>query len=157
MVSLKTLRQKNGLSQREAAKKTGVSLRSYIDYENDESKVDTIKYRYLVNTLKDIVLVDEEHGLLTTETIIKICEEVFRNKGVDFCYLFGSYAKGTARENSDVDLLICTGLSGLKYFGIAEDLREALQKKVDLLDYRQLLNNEELLKEVLKTGVKIYG
>ena len=157
MVSLKTLRQKNGLSQREAAKKTGVSLRSYIDYENDESKVDTIKYRYLVNTLKDIVLVDEEHGLLTTETIIKICEEVFRNKGVDFCYLFGSYAKGTPRENSDVDLLICTELSGLKYFGIAEDLREALQKKVDLLDYRQLLNNEELLKEVLKTGVKIYG
>ena len=29
---------------------------------------------------------------------------------VKFCYLFGSYAKGYAKENSDVDLCISTSL-----------------------------------------------
>ena len=36
-------------------------------------------------------------------------------------------------------------------------MRGALHKKVDLLDIKQLLNNEELLNEVLGEGIKIYG
>ena len=76
---------------------------------------------------------------------------------VDFCLLFGSYAKGKATGVSDVDLLISTEVTGLKYYELAERLREALHKKVDLLDVKQLMKNEELLKEVLKGGIRIYG
>ena len=40
---------------------------------------------------------------------------------------------------------------------LVERLRESLHKKVDLLDINQVVNNAELLNEVLKEGVKIYG
>ena len=39
---------------------------------------------------------------------INICSSVFGNYSIDYCYLFGSYAKGKATEVSDVDLLIST-------------------------------------------------
>ena len=75
----------------------------------------------------------------------------------NYCYLFGSYAKGKATPVSDVDLLISTGLTGLKFYGLVEDIRTALHKKVDVLDVNQLNDNIKLINEILKDGVKIYG
>ncbi len=76
---------------------------------------------------------------------------------MDYCYLFGSYAKGKATENSDVDLLISTSISGLAFYGLIEDLREALKKKVELLRKEELANNSQLIDEILKDGIKVYG
>lgn len=45
----------------------------------------------------------------------------------------------------------------MDFYGLAEELREALLKKVDLLNIEQLNNNPELINEVLRDGVKIYG
>ena len=99
--------------------------------------------------------VDNENGLLTIEKIRAVCEEVFQDYEVECCYLFGSYAKGKATETSDVDLLICTSVTGLKFYGMVELLREKLCKKVDALHQTQLNNNVELTIEILKTGIKI--
>lgn len=52
-----------------------------------------------------------------------------------FCYLFGSYAKNTANELSDVDLLVSTKITGMAFFGLAEKLREALHKKSRFIEY----------------------
>ena len=101
--------------------------------------------------------IDEEHGIVTIDYIKEKCAEVFQNYEVEFCYLFGSYAKEQANEKSDIDLLISSNVKGLKYFGMVEELRTTLNKKVDALDINQLNNNMELVQEVLKTGVKIYG
>lgn len=157
MTELKICRLEKKLTQAEVAKRLGVSLRSYISYENDESKKESTKYRFLLQEIRNINPLDEEHGLLTIDTIREICSRVFSEYSVEFCYLFGSYAKGTATGTSDVDLLISTETTGLRYYELAERLREALHKKVDLLDMKQLLNNENLLKEVLKEGIRIYG
>ncbi len=157
MTELKRIRNEKHISQQEAAKLLGVSLRSYITYENDEAKTDSIKYRFLLHELGQINKMDEEHGILQREDIIRACSEVFADYDIDYCYLFGSYAKGKAAETSDVDLMISGQVTGLKFYGLVEELREALHKKVDLLDVKQLLNNEELLNEVLKSGIKIYG
>lgn len=157
MTELKACRQKKKLTQREAAQILGVSLRSYITYENDERKKTTPKYRFILQEMKNINPLDEEHGVLTIDEIRSACESVFEQYTVDFCYLFGSYAKGKARGGSDVDLVISTQVTGLRFYEIAERLREELHKKVDLLELKQLLKNEELLKEVLKEGIRIYG
>lgn len=157
MTELKACRMNKKLTQQEAAKILGVSLRSYITYENDESKQGTPKYRFLLQELNNINPLDKEHGVLTMENIRNTCAKVFSDYPVDFCYLFGSYAKGMATGTSDVDLLISTETTGLKFYELTERLREALHKKVDLLDVKQLLKNETLLKEVLKGGVRIYG
>lgn len=157
MSELKELRLEKGLTQQEVSNRIGVSLRSYVSYENDEKKIDSPKYRFLLQEVKRMNVIDEEHGLLNIDLIKSACKDVFTDYDVEFCYLFGSYAKNRATPTSDVDLLICTQTTGLRYYEMVERLREALQKKVDLLDVKQLLKNEDLLKEVLKSGVRIYG
>ena len=101
--------------------------------------------------------VDETHGILSIEQIKNICGNVFQNLDIEYCYLFGSYAKGKATEASDVDLLISTSISGMRFFDLVETLREGLKKKVDVLNREKLNNNPELINEILKDGVKIYG
>lgn len=156
-MTLKQLRISKGLTQSECAIFLGIPVRTYVRYENDDSKSDTIKYRFMVEKLNEYGIVDEEHGILTMEQIKEVCTRVFSGYEVEFCYLFGSYAKGKAKETSDVDLLISAKVTGIKFFGLVEELREQLKKKIDLLDILQLNNNQALLKEILKDGIKIYG
>lgn len=156
MSTLKELRIAKGLTQEKTCALLGVSLRSYKTYENDESKVGTIKYNYMLEQLEKYIPIDEEHGVLTINDIKRVCKVVLDKYSVKYCILFGSYAKGNANGKSDVDLLISTDVTGLRFFGIAERLRNALHKKVDLLDLKQLTENRELLDEILKDGVKVY-
>ena len=76
---------------------------------------------------------------------------------MQYCYLFGSYAKGKASPVSDIDLLVSSGVTGLKFYELTEKLREKLHKKIDLLDVKQLSENTDLINEVLKDGIRIYG
>ena len=156
-MTLKELRINKGLTQQACAKFLGISLRTYIRYETDASKTDTLKYRYMLKELETYGFIDEEHGVLTIENIKIACVEIFQNYDVEYCYLFGSYAKGKAKGASDVDLLIATPLNGLQFFEMVELLREKLCKKVDALHQTQLNNNLELTHEILKGGIKIYG
>ena len=156
IMSIKELRISKSLTQKAAAALCGIPLRTYIRYENNEQPEDSVKYQFILQKLSEHGFVDEEHGILTGKDIAQSCEAVFRDYPVDYCYLFGSYAKGLAHEKSDVDLLVSTQTTGLKFFGLVESLRQALKKKVDVLDVRQLAGNPELLNEILKDGVKIY-
>ena len=58
---------------------------------------------------------------------------------------------------SDVDLLISANVKGLKFYGLIEEIRIALHKKVDILNMEQLKDNIELTEEIFKYGIKIYG
>ena len=91
------------------------------------------------------------------ETIKEIITPIAIQYGLKRIYLFGSYAKGKAKETSDVDLLISTEITGLKFFGLVEALRTGLRKKVDVLNQEQLKVNNELVQEILNDGVRIYG
>ena len=157
MSELKDLRIEKKMTQQEVADLVGISLRSYKSYENDEDKRESIKYRYIMEQLTKINFIDEEHGLLTVDDIRRKCSKVLEQYDVNFCYLFGSYAKGKETPSSDVDLLISANIKGLKFYGLVEELRTALQKRVDVLDMNQLKGNLELTEEILKDGVKIYG
>ena len=157
MVDLKELRIEKKMTQQEVADLVGISLRSYKSYENDEEKQNTIKYNYIVEQLSKINQIDEETGILELEDIVRKCSKVFERYEVSFCYLFGSYAKGKATPVSDVDLLISANVKGLKFYGLVEEIRTALHKKVDVLDMNQLKDNIELTEEIFKDGIKIYG
>lgn len=157
MGELKSLRIDRKLTQNQAADILGVSLRSYKSYENDEKKADSIKYKYMLEKISEINPIDEENGIVDIDYIKRKCSVVFDKYNVNFCYLFGSYSKGKAKPTSDVDLLISTDATGLKFYGLVEDIRTALHKKVDVLDINQLKDNFELTQEILKDGVKIYG
>ena len=155
--SLKDIRRAIGYTQSQAAEYLKVSVRSYKSYENDPDKVNSIKYSYMIDTLGKLNVIDETHGILSIDDIKKKCSDIFKDYDISYCFLFGSYSKGIAKEDSDVDLLISSTVKGLKFYGLVEKVSTALHKKVDLLDMDQLLNNPELLNEILKDGIKIYG
>lgn len=154
---LKELRKEKKLTQAACAAYLGVPLRTYQNYETDAKRQGSLKYDYMREKLEAYGYVDEGHGLLTTQTIKDRCRDIFAAHAVEYAYLFGSYAKGCATEKSDVDLLISTTATGIRFYDLVETLRETLHKKVDVLDVSQLQNNPELLNEVLRDGVKIYG
>jgi hypothetical protein len=154
--TIKELRKSIGMTQAEVAAVIGIPLRTYVNYENDPGKADSIKYRYICHELEQLALVDETHGILKYEDIVSKCSHVFEEYPVRFCYLFGSYAKGTATERSDVDLLVSADISGIRFYGLAERLRETLKKNVDLINIEQLKDNTELLNEVMRDGIRIY-
>lgn len=53
--------------------------------------------------------------------------------------LFGSWARGEAREDSDVDVLVeVDGSIGLRFVDLAADLEQALGRPVDLVSRRAL-------------------
>ena len=154
---LKELRKQKKLTQTACANYLGIPLRTYQNYETDPSKQNSIKYAFMLQKLQLYGFVDETHGILTLEQIQNTCVDVFQKYDIEYCYLFGSYAKGKATENSDVDLLIATPISGMKFYDLVEAIREALHKKVDILNREQLNNNPKLINEILKDGIKIYG
>ncbi|MBQ0045693.1 MAG: nucleotidyltransferase domain-containing protein [Mycoplasma sp.] len=156
-MKLRELRKIKGLTQKQAAEYLGISNRTYQYYEYDVRKQTGLRFEYLINRLQQYGYIDENKGILSIDRIKKICLDVFSKYKVDYCYLFGSYAKGNAKDNSDVDLLISTKLNGLKFFGLVEELRTQLRKKVDVLNQMQLNNNTKLVNEILKDGIKIYG
>ncbi len=83
-------------------------------------------------------------ALSEKEKIIEIC----KRNDISYCALFGSFARGEANENSDIDLLVRFSKPiGWKFYGIAEDLEDALGKKVDLATENML--NKYIRKSVL--------
>ena len=156
-MTLREVRQHAHLTQAQAAEKLGVSLRSYKAYETDALKTDTFKYQYMRDRLTQQTLVDESHGILTIEDIEAACSDVLVRYPIEWCYLFGSYAKGTATVLSDVDLAVSDGVEGLRFYGLVEALKTALRKNVDVLTPDQLCKNPKLLDEIMKDGIKVYG
>ncbi len=155
--SIKQLRLEKGMTQAECAAFLQIALRTYKRYEAADAGLNPIKYAYIIDKLSQYGVVDEEHGLLTIDQIKIVCKEVFAAYDVEYAYLFGSYAKGKARDASDVDILVCCPVNGLRFYELVEVLREKLHKKVDLLDAVQLSQNPTLVQEILRDGVKIYG
>jgi len=91
---------------------------------------------------------------LTASEIDKI-KQFFQDKPVKKVYLFGSYARGEADENSDVDLLIDWDYSkqiGWEYAGWWEEIKALLNKDVDFVSIKYVspliekyINNDKIL------------
>jgi predicted nucleotidyltransferase len=74
--------------------------------------------------------------ILTTEYIKQVITGFFEKKPVEKVWLFGSYARGEADENSDVDVLVdidyIPGIAS-DYITWRTDLAKRLDKKVDIV------------------------
>ena len=98
-----------------------------------------------------------KNTIYTLPEIKMILTPVFDRYKVKKAVLFGSYAKGLAGLNSDIDILVYSGLKGLEFYGLLEDVVTALDKDVDLLDIRQIKPDSRIENEIAKSGVTIYG
>jgi predicted nucleotidyltransferase len=67
---------------------------------------------------------------------IDLLKDFFRTRPVLKAWLFGSYAKGMADDQSDVDILVDLDYSqriGLRFIQMQIDLEKLLRTKVDLV------------------------
>jgi len=159
-MTLLETRQNYNLSQVQAASSLGVPLRTYVRYEKDNEYGSSLKREAMVRDLNKKYEVTETKGLLSIEEIKSKLTKLFDEKysgQISFCFLFGSYAKGYATEKSDVDICVSTTLTGFKFIGISEAVRGVLHKNVDLIQFENLNNNLDLINEIIKDGIKIYG
>lgn len=67
--------------------------------------------------------------------------------------IFGSYARGEQKKDSDIDILISFDGSLLRLVQIERELKEKLGKNVDLLTYDGI--SPLLKKKVLREEIKI--
>lgn len=77
------------------------------------------------------------------EEIQTIVRPILQNYGVSRAYLFGSYARGEADGNSDIDLRIDGG-EIKSMFGLGalyNELTQALKKQVDLVTTESLYHD----------------
>ncbi len=156
---LRNIRNEYGITQNEAALAANISRRTYHRYESDINYGNKLMRESIISYIKNKYEITEEKGVLSLDDIKNACNEVFSNntENIQFAYLFGSYAKGYYTEKSDVDILISTDIKGFSFVGLVNSLSEKLHKKVDLLRFSDELNNKELLTEIMKDGIKIYG
>ena len=94
--------------------------------------------------------------IYSVEDIKAVLHPVFTKHNVKKAILFGSYVKGLADHRSDVDLLLDSGLRGLEFIGLIEDVRLALDKEVDVFDKTHIVPNSKIFSEISRDGVVIY-
>lgn len=72
--------------------------------------------------------------------------------------LFGSYAKGCPREESDLDLVVDMDgkYHNFAFWGVYEILRNAFSIPVELFEKSEIVPDEEADQEIKKTGVVVY-
>lgn len=90
------------------------------------------------------------------ETIKTVIKPVAIEYGLKRIYLFGSYAKGTATEDSDIDLLIEKGkpMSLLKLSGFRQAVEELFNLSIDVVTTAGI--SEEFHREIAGTEVLLY-
>ena len=79
----------------------------------------------------------------TTQIIAKMIAEYFKTQPILKAWLFGSFARGEERPDSDVDLLVVyddeVGVSLLKHASMIVDLETILNRPVDIVEDGTLL------------------
>ena len=104
--------------------------------------------------------------IYSIEELRSIIEPIAKKYHLPAVYLFGSYARGTANEASDIDLLVdTTGTSLTSLFSLGTlycDLQDALKKDIDLITVSSLQQKAQLPSEydfrktVLNERVNLY-
>ncbi len=110
-------------------------LKEKVKQADKELKVDIKKKEDILNKIKP-----------------KIIQILKKNK-IKKAGIFGSYARGDLKKNSDIDIIVepPKGL-GFGFVGIKFDLEKGIERKVDLVTYKSLhpLLREKILKDEVR-------
>lgn len=78
--------------------------------------------------------------MIDKEQILQHIRPILARQLLRRAELFGSFATGNASASSDVDILVefTRPISLLKFVGLKQELEDALDRKVDLVEYHTL-------------------
>ena len=94
---------------------------------------------------------------LTIEEIKALIAPFAKKYGVDSIYVFGSYARGEATDDSDVDFLVFGGENFKRtyVFALAEDVRSALGKDVDMFEISEINTDSDFYSTIMREKVLV--
>lgn len=95
--------------------------------------------------------------MLTIKNIKEIVSKIGQKYGIKNAYLFGSYARGEATEDSDVDIIIDKGEMKTynSYFHMCEELEQELGTDVDLLTNESI--KPRFFERIKNDRILLYG
>ncbi len=79
--------------------------------------------------------------------------KILKKHGIRKAGIFGSYARGENKKNSDIDIIIQPRKGmGLEFVGVQLELQDKIGKKIDLVTYKGIhpLIKEDVLKEEIR-------
>ena len=96
--------------------------------------------------------------IYTIDELKTILKDILKNFSVKKAILFGSYAKNTPTEKSDIDLVIDSDgkLLNIYFYGLLENLVEKLNKEVDLFEISEIQKDSKIYNDIQNEGVIVY-
>ena len=106
--------------------------------------------------INDLIINDAFSNIYTIKKIKDIIKPILNKYGINEVYLFGSYARGEANKNSDIDIYCEKG--NIKTFidqeNLIEELEDALKKKVDII-YTTTKVNDYFKSAIMEDMIKL--
>ena len=96
--------------------------------------------------------------IFSMEEIKDMVANAVSGRDIDRVILFGSYAKGEATEQSDIDLLVYGGksLSAQSFFSFCGQLYMTSKLFKDIFDFNSLSEGSPWISQILREGLIIY-
>lgn len=95
--------------------------------------------------------------IYTIEEIKDAVIPIANKYNVHSIYLFGSYARGEANENSDLDFLVFGGenFKLTNIFALAEDLRLVFQKQIDVFEISEINIDSDFYSTIMNERLNV--
>lgn len=86
-----------------------------------------------------------------------IVKELLERYHAEYALLFGSYARGDATPDSDIDIIVVGGKEFVprNIFALAEDLREMTGRNADVFEMREVNEGTPFYESVMREGIRI--
>jgi predicted nucleotidyltransferase len=99
-----------------------------------------------------------ERDVYTIDEIKEILVPLLKQHDIKKAVLFGSYAKHSATDSSDVDLFIDSGgvLNGLNFFTFYNHVENQFTKRVDLIEAIDIEKDSAIYNEINRHGLVLY-
>ena len=157
---IKEARAEYGLTQKELSEITDIPLRTIENWESGKRTpspwVEKMVYSYLKQYPKNQNgIVTETKGIYEVNQIKDALLPLTIKYDINKIILYGSYAKGKQEPLSDIDLVVDGNIKGIKFFGLLEDVNNALVKSVDLIHLSQIDSKSDIYKNIMN-GIVLY-
>ena len=96
-------------------------------------------------------------NVMTMKELEAVIRALLRKYHAEYALLFGSYARGEATADSDIDILVFGGkdFRPADIFAFGEELHQLTGKDVDAFEIREVNVGTPFYNAIMKEGVRI--